>query len=183
MKPLTKKPRSWMVTAALSATAIAYVVFVFLPGQRAIGDMRKQLHEKQQFIVQADRLVFAIERASADLQSAHEYAEGWRAEAPSEAKLAAKLGQITQRAQQSGLTLGRFDPQPVVKLDAVWQAPITLVGEGDFQQICEFLRLVETMPGTVWVQNLRLDNGGKEDGPLRCEMTLTVFADNRDISE
>jgi Tfp pilus assembly protein PilO len=183
MKPSNHKPRSWVVTTLLSAAAIAYVVFVFLPGQRAIGGMRKQLHEKQEFIVQADRLAFAISRASTDLQSAIEYAEAWRTAAPAEAKLAATFGRITERAQLAGLAVHRFDPQPLVKLDSVWQAPINLVGEGDFQQICEFLRLVETMPGAVWVQNLRMESGDKGEGRLRCEVTLIVFADNRDFSE
>src|SRR5687768_1743572 len=100
--------------------------------------MRKQLHEKQHYIVQADRLAFAIQKAAEDLQAAHAYAEGWRKEAPSEGKLAATFGRITERAQQAGLAVHRFDPRPVVKLDSIWQAPISLVGEGDFQQIFEF---------------------------------------------
>ena len=182
MKPITK-PRSWIVTSLLSAVAVAYVVFVFLPGQRAIGGMRKQLHEKQQYVVQADRLTFAIQKATDDLQAAHDYAEEWRTAAPSEAKLAATFGRITERAQQAGLNVHRFDPRPVVKFDSIWQAPISLVAEGDFQQIFEFVRLVEAMPGTVWVQDLRLESDAKADGRLRCELTLTVFADNRDFSE
>lgn len=183
MKPQNRKPRSWIITALLSAVAVAYVLFVFLPGQRAIGSMRKQLHEKQEYIVQADRLVFAISRASTDLQSAHEFSAGWRNAAPSEAKLAAIFGGLTERAQLAGLAMHRFDPQPIVRLDSIWEAPINMVAEGSFSQVIEFLRLVETMPGTIWVQDLRLERGENVEKHLRCTLTLIVFADNRDFSE
>lgn len=182
MKPIPK-PRSWIVTALLAAAAVAYVVFAFLPGQRAIGGMRKQLHEKQEYIVQADRLGFAIQKTTGDLEAAHEYAAAWQTAAPSEAKLASTFGGITQRAQAAGLALHRFDPQPIIKLDSVWQAPINLVGEGDFQQVFEFIRQVETMPGTLWIQTMRLECDPKAEGRVRCEMTVTVFADNRDFSD
>jgi Tfp pilus assembly protein PilO len=183
VKPINKKPRSWVLTIILAGSAIAYVAFVFLPGQRAIGEMRKQLHEKQEFIVQADRLTFAIQKAADDMQAALEFAEEWRSHAPSEGKLAATFGRITECAQTAGLAVQRFDPQPVVRLDSIWQAPVSLVAEGEFSQVFEFLGAIEALPSTVWIQNLRLENSGKVSGRLRCEMTLTVFADNRDFSE
>ena len=183
MKLTAKKPRSWVLTTILAASAVAYVAFVFLPGQRAIGEMRKQLHEKQQFIVQADRLTFAIQKAADDMQAALEFAEEWRSHAPSEAKLAATFGRITECAQTAGLSVHRFDPQPLVRLDSIWQAPVSMVAEGEFTQVFAFLGSIEAMPGTLWIQNLRMENGAKDGVRLRCEMTLIVFADNRDFSE
>jgi len=183
MKPGPKKPRSWVLTILVAVAAIVYVAVVFLPGQRAIGKMRKQLHEKQHFIVQADRLTFAVQKANSDLRSAHDFAEAWRSAAPAEGKLAATLGRITEHATTAGLAVHRFDPQPVVKLDTVWHAPVLLVAEGEFAQVFEFLRSVELLPSVFWVQQLRLESAGKPNGRLRFEATLMVFADNRDFSE
>jgi Tfp pilus assembly protein PilO len=178
-----KKPRSWVLTLVLAGTAIGYVAFVFLPGQRAVGEMRRQLHEKQQFIVQADRLSFAIAKATEDVQAAHEFAEAWRSQAPSEARLAVALGRFTDHAQAAGLSVRRFDPQPPVKLETVWHSSLALAVEGSYGQMLEFLRLVESESTTTWIENLRLETAREGAGRLHCEMTLRVFADNPDFSE
>jgi Tfp pilus assembly protein PilO len=172
-----------LTAAALAAASVAYVVFVFLPGQRAIAQLRRQVQEKQQFIARTQSLPAAIQQAADDLQAANDYAAAWRASAPSEARLAATLGQITQRAQQTSLLVQRFDPQPVARLDAVWQAPVAVAMEGSFLQVFEFLRAIEELPASVWIASLRLENSGRDDGRARCELTLVVFADNSDFSE
>lgn len=178
-----RNSRSLVVTAILGVAAVAYVFVVFLPGQKHIGQLRTQLQEKQQFIMQTASLSSAIGQSERELAEVREYAKQWRDAAPSETELATLFGEITELARQAEVTILHIEPQPAVKLETVNQIPVTIGVEGEFSQIFAFLRSVEGMPGTVWLPNLKLEQVSKDSENLRSEIRLTVFTDNREFSE
>ncbi len=185
-----------VVTILLSAAAIGYVVFVFLPGQAAIGRLRDETHEKQQYIIQADRLATAVQLAEQEIEAAQSFVHKWQADAPAEDRLADFFAAVNDAASRAGLTISRFDPQPAVQLDTVWHKPVSIGWEGQFSQSFDFVQQLEQMPATLWISDLKFEtaaaNPGRErdraapaastGSTIRAELTLWVFADNRDIS-
>jgi Tfp pilus assembly protein PilO len=175
--------RSLIVTAILGAAAVAYVFFVFMPGQRHVGELRAQLQEKQQFIMQSASVTSAIQQSENELTDVREFAKQWREASPSEAKLAKLFGELTELAGESGVTILHIDPQLAVKLETLRQIPVAIGVEGEFSQIFAFLRRVEGLPGTVWLPSLKLEQERKDSETFRSEISLTVFTDNREFSE
>jgi Tfp pilus assembly protein PilO len=179
----SRKSRSMIVTAALAAASIAYVFFVFLPGQQAIGKLRRELTTKQQYIVDADRLGHAMQQVQRDFDAAQRYASDWRTAAPSEAELAAVLGRITGQAAASGVSIVRLDRRPVERLELIWSAPVAIECRGRFDQVFDLVRRLEQMPQDVWISDLQLSASGEDGQTVQAELVLTIFADNSEISD
>ena len=177
-----KKSRGWMITMLLAGCALAYVVFVFLPGQVKVAKLRAKLREEQHFVIQADRLINTIEQTENELAQTTEFAAHWHQQAPDESELAAVYGQITDAARQSGMTLLRFEPQPAQKLATISQISSTLIGQGSFAETFDFLQRLEAMSSSNWITQLQMREAGEGGQELQCELTLTVFAGNRGIS-
>lgn len=188
MKLFQGKSRNWIITLLLSSAAVGYVFFVFLPGQKAIGDSRQELHDKQQYIIDADRLAHAMQQTGRDLQMAHEFTQSWQQNAPAEAELAQLLAKITHQADQAGAKIVKLDRKQVARLDAVWKVPVEVHCRGDFQQVFEFISLVEKLPENIWIDQLRVQQfaqgspsseATKNNKTVTAEVVLTIFADNR----
>ncbi len=207
MTKLDKKPRSLIVTIALASAAVGYVAFVFLPGQKAIGELRSQLHEKQQYIVQAERLKSSIQHCERDLKEVRQFTEAWRDGSPSQDSLTQVFGKITDLASQSGTKITKFERQPVVEKEAIWHIAAKLQIEGDFVQVFEFVRRLEGLTSSTWLANVQLAPATDDSNPRRevieddededqeqnqepksgrglsGEITLMIFADKREISD
>ena len=54
------KPKTWLITGLLSGLALAYLFFIFLPGQRSLGELRAQVQERHQQITQAQSLARTV---------------------------------------------------------------------------------------------------------------------------
>ncbi|MEQ8789398.1 MAG: type 4a pilus biogenesis protein PilO [Pirellulaceae bacterium] len=179
----SRKSRSLVITVLLAAASVAYVFFVFLPGQKAIAKLRRELDEKQQYIVDADRLAHAIQLAEKDLRRAEDFTTAWRAAAPNDGELAPILGRITGEVEACGVGIERLDRRPVKQYEEVGQIPIVLECEGSFQQIFDLTRRLEAMPQDLWITSLRIETQGKNSESVLAEVALAVFADNSEDSD
>jgi Tfp pilus assembly protein PilO len=183
MSLLNRKSRSLVVTVLLAAGSVAYVFFVFLPGQKAIAYLRRELDTKQQYIIDADRLAHAMQRADQDLKQARQFAEAWRRTAPGERELAPILGRITAAAEESGVSIERLDRRAVEQYEVIGQVPVVLECEGTFGQVFDLTHRLETMPQSVWITELRMERQSKTSENVVAEIALAVFADNSETSD
>ncbi len=174
---------SWMVTVPLAAAAVIYVTLVFLPGRRAIGEARDQIQQKQAYIAQSASLPMALNTAQRQLQKTRAYTAAWKEHAPTAGELSALYGKVHALAKAAGATTTRFDPEPVIPLDTISKIPLTVGCTGTFDQVCEFLRSLETLPMTVWVDAIKIEKLTGSEGFVVCELSLVVFADNPEISD
>ena len=172
-----------MVTTLLAGSSLAYVGFIFLPGQNAVAESRAELREQQMFIVQSERLSMQIKEAQEKLNEANQYGVDWRARARTERGISALFGDITKEAAEAKIVLRRFDPQPSEKLNVVFRLPISVAYEGTFHQIYDFVKRIEALPDSIWVTDLQLRKERENSDILHAEMELTVFADNFSNSE
>src|SRR5438132_11421154 len=97
----TGKPKTWLVTGLLAAAAIAYVVFTFLPLQHSINQLRQQVQERRQQIMQAQSLVGTVAQTRLRLTAAREVCQQWRSEAPRQAQLITHYASLSQQAEEA----------------------------------------------------------------------------------
>lgn len=171
------KPKTWLITALLAAIAVAYVIFVFLPGQHSIGELRAKVQEHRQQILQAQSLTRTVALAHQRLQSAREVGQQWRADAPRQADVVLHYKSLSEQAEAAGVVIERLDPVPAVELNLVAQQNVTLQFQGPFAAVFDLLRRLENLPGTIWTRELRLSAHSPSGKSLRGEMTLTIFVD------
>jgi Tfp pilus assembly protein PilO len=165
------------------ACAIAYVMFVFLPGQRAIGELNRLRHEKQQHILESTSLVEQLSVAQQRLSLTQTCSRNWRATAPDQAELVATYAGLTEAAQAAGLALRRFDPQSPVEGQLIGEHNLSLEWQGSFPQLFEFIRRLEQLPPTIWVRQFNLAAGNADGETLQGGLTLTIFVDHADNSD
>lgn len=183
MSAKTKKPKSWILTVLISGAALAYAFFVFLPTQKSIANIRTELKNQRNDVVELGSLetqIVGLERRIALSRAA---IDKWRDHAPSPQETATFIGVVSQMAQEAGARVERITPKDVVRMASLQQHPAELSVEGNFLQIADFLRKLEERPETIWITRLNLTASGDQVASVRCELSFTVFADNPDDSD
>lgn len=175
-----KKPQSWIITGLLATIAVAYVWFVFLPCQRRIDERRAQVQERRQQIMQAQTLTRTVEQARQRLADARQVSEKWRSDSPRRSDLIKHFASLTHQAQLAGVAIERLDPLPTVDLNLIAQQNVTLQFHAPFAAVFDFLKRLESLPGTLWIRAFRLNVGSAKDQTLQGELTLTIFVDRAD---
>jgi len=180
----TKIPRgSWIVTVPVAVVAVVYVVFFFLPGKRAIGELRDRIQEYQETIDRAAVVATALPAVQKEIKKAEDYNAAWQKDAPAASEIATLHGKINALALAVGTELTRLDPEPVVVYGKIRRIPLTVGCSGSFAQVCGFLRSLEGLPEALWIDSLNLENLDQDEQSVKCELTLVVFADNPENSD
>ena len=176
-------PSHWIVIVPAVAAAAAYVYFLFLPGQRSLAGLRAEMSAAEQFIGQVEAFSPAIEATQQQLDTTRDYVGQWEQSAPTEDGLARVFGRINRLAKESDITTTRFEPHTAVPYDKIRRVPVAVTCVGSFGQICQFLRALECLEETIWVEGLQMQRRGKDSEDIECELTLAIFADNSGDSD
>lgn len=174
---------SWLVTLPLAAGAVAYLVFVFLPGQQTAADFRLQIREKQEHLSHAGSRGAAMVAAEQELRSACQYRERWRDTAPRVAHIADLYASIHRIEMASGVRITRFDPQPVAPKEYVSELPLSFGCTGSFAEVFALVHGLECLPADVWITRLHIEKTNKDTESVECRMEMVIFADNRENSD
>ena len=174
---------SWIITPCLGAIAVAYLMFGWMPSRRAIKELHDQVETKQQLVAQATTLSDMLAASQQELDKSQAIAADWEREAPGKRDIPAFFGRINALAKDAGLTISRFDPQLFLAYEKFQEIPITIVGSGNFAQVYEFLRLVEGLPVTIWIDSVRLEKTAQNAKNIQCELSLAIFSNNQQNSD
>lgn len=174
---------SWLVPALVAAVIAAYFAFIFLPGRKAIGQLRSGLTTQEDYIAQAEALEPVLQTTRKLLDETLEYYSSWEEHAPAEGELSTVFGEISALALAAGTTTTKFDPESIVKHDEIRQVPLSVGCTGTLAQICRFLRGMEGLPQEIWVEDIGLETSGQTEGAVKCALNLVVFADNPENSD
>jgi len=174
---------NWMVTVPLAAGAVLYLLLVFLPGRRAIGELQSQLELKENTVARAVEVTTSLQIARRDYDQASLYEQQWRKRLPGEQMLAAAYGKIVAQAKAAGVVLTRFDPQDAAALQTIRRIPLQLGCEGSYAQIHGFLQGLETLPTIIWLDNVKLERSTSVGKSVKGELVISVFADNPEFSD
>ena len=173
---------SWLVTIPLVAIAAIHIAFVFFPGRKIISQLQRDIEYRQLYISNADNVSVELADAQQELVKVKSYIENWRRVAYAINRLPVLYGNINKLSKQAGTTTSRFEPQMIIELGMIRQIPIHMACTGTFAQIHEFIRSLEGLPQTIWIDQLRFDKPGQNGGNISCEIDLVVFSDNPKIS-
>jgi len=182
MKTRSKRG-DWLLTLPLAAAAVAYVVFVFLPGHRATGELSKQIESRQETIDQADCLHQALLATRKEVDKTEDYTSAWGERAPSRGELSLLHAKIRELASAAGTTITHFDPERTRSYGFLRELPLSVGCTGEFAQVFKFLRGVESLPPTIWINELVLEKMNPTEGHVSCELELVVFTNNPENSD
>jgi Tfp pilus assembly protein PilO len=101
---------------------------------------------------------------------------------PEERELGVAFGKVHETANKAQVRITKFDPQAPAVYERLRRVPVVVGCTGSFAQIHEFLRTLEEMPLTIWVESMRMEKDPKTGRDVMCEITLGIFANNSDIS-
>jgi Tfp pilus assembly protein PilO len=179
MKKTAPTPSStWILTALPTVAVVAYLTLVWLPGHRAITAMQDQVESKRQFVVRAAELPAVLAGCQRELRHAEAAVAQWENAAPRKRHLAEYFEKINTAAKDAGLAVARFDPQPLVAHEELHEIPVVIDGSGGFAHIYEFLRNVERLPPTIWVESIKIENNKGDAKNVTYKMNLVGFGDN-----
>jgi hypothetical protein len=65
---------------------------------------------------------------------------------------------------------------------SISQVPVVLTVEGGYRQVFALLQKLDETPNPIWEKEVIIQAMREKPGALRCQITLTIFADNRDNS-
>ena len=173
---------SWIVILPVGAVAVVYIVWFYLPGTKAIAELRDQIRAKQDFVAESEKSVKALAAGKRELEKTEAYVSVCRLRASDEAELGNVLSTIHETANQAKLRIIRFDPQPPVVYERLRRVPVTVGLVGPFVQIHRFLRSLEEMPSYIWIRSTRLETDVKNGKDVIGEVVLEVFVGNSESS-
>ncbi|MFW5693434.1 MAG: type 4a pilus biogenesis protein PilO [Thermoguttaceae bacterium] len=174
---------SWIITVAIAAGAVAYVLLVFLPGRQTARELESQIAERQECLAHAQSIGTALAAAEEELRLARQYRDRWRQGAPSATHLSDLYARIHQLEKQSGVRTTRFDPQPIVPKESITEVPVSIGWVGTFGDVCRLLHGLERIPAAIWVQKIHIEKAAGTAKHVQCQADLVIFADNREKSD
>lgn len=197
----TRNRTRLVATVALAAVTLGYVFFVFLPKQETIAEMRRELNQRQEFLLQVDRLRHSIRTVDEELTLAANYSQHWEDHSPSAITLADFYEKLSTAAAESGVVITKFNPQPVENMAHLCQLPVELSSEGTFGDTFQFLSKIETLETTIWLESLAIQRLEKRrsttdrshaEGTMepqmggilvQCQIVMKVFANKSEFSD
>ena len=171
-----------LLTSLVAAGAVAYVFLLFIPGQKAIGKIRAEHRQKQEAIVAAEKIILDAQGTNALLEKARDFKAKRNEITPTVDRIATVFATISNYTKLAGASIVRFDPQSPVRMASISQVPVVLTVEGGYQQIFSLLQKLDETPNPIWEKEVIIQANREKADSLRCQITLTIFADNRDSS-
>jgi Tfp pilus assembly protein PilO len=176
------RTRLWLWTLGAAGVLVLHLVGIVLPGQRLFTARSRELAVQRDVVEQlAGQAAFAA-TLEEQLHETTRAVDHWRQAAPRDPHLVDLLGKLAMLARDTGVKLVRLSPQEPTRMELIRQVPLGIELEGSFPQLMSFLGGVENLPETVWIPHVHLRPHGKTGKTVQCELLLTVFADNPEIS-
>lgn len=179
----TLRQSSWIITLSMAAMIVAYLILVWLPRHRVIVDMREQVEAKRTFIAQSTGVSAIVNNVQREIDRAESVASRWEKAAPKKRDIPQLYGKIDALAKKAHLSIAKFDPQPFIVHEQLQEIPVTMTCLGKFADMHAFLRGIEGLPPTIWVESVRFEKSAQNAKDVQCELNLVVFSDNPQSSD
>jgi Tfp pilus assembly protein PilO len=178
----TVQRNSWIVIVPVAVIAAAYVYCFYLPGRKAIADLRDQIRAKHDFVMDSEQSTRSLRAGKEELEKTEAYVATCRRCTPEEKDLGDILGMIHVSAGKAKVRVTRFDPQPATSYERLRRVPVTVGLVGQFGDIHQFLANLEAMPRYIWVSSVKMDVDAKSGKEVVGEISVVIFVSNSDGS-
>jgi Tfp pilus assembly protein PilO len=101
--------------------------------------------------------------------------EAARSRLPNEKEMPGLYRQLTDLAQQAGLSLALFQPKAAEERDIVAEVPIAFTSEGTFHQFGGFFSRMGQMARIVTLNDFKLSGVERPTGTIRGELVLATY--------
>lgn len=171
-----------MAYLAVGSCLIAYMALVVIPRQREIGKLRTLATEKQLSVKEAAIRIQGTESLAARCHEAKQVVSQWRMAAPGESQINSLYATLAALAQTSTVNIERLLPKDSTTTSVLRLHPLEIEVVGDYSALMDFVQRVESLPHTIWVDRVNLQSDSNRASSVRCVLSLTVFANNSEIS-
>jgi len=179
----SKPHRNVIMTLVLAGLGAAYLYFVYLPSQREIRRVEKDLALRRQYIRQSLQAATALPAIEAKLQTVRQQTARWTAAAPTPEQVGTVYARINALVDQTGAATTRFQPLADLPQGTIHRFPVNLAISGSFPQACQFLYDLEQLPATLWIEDLKIEQAAGAGQDVSCELTVVIVADNSENSD
>ena len=156
-----------------------FYTFVYRPNSQRLADLRDQIAVKQSNLTTNKARAEILPNVVSTVYSMQSELDHFDNKIPSNNDLGAFIHDITDLSDQCGLR-NKWNVEPGVPQHneheqfAEW--PISMKFEGDFLNVCQFLRRAEKMDRLACVKGLKMhaaDNG--KNGTVQVELSMNIY--------
>jgi type IV pilus assembly protein PilO len=197
----------WLSTASrrqkLVAGAVALAVLggvgyfiAVVPVETRLQNLRAERTTQHQELVRLRALAVELARVRREAAEVEKRLEIAKEKLPTEREIPALYRTLSDAAVQAGLAVALFQPQGPRIRDFYSEIPISLIAEGGYHDVGEFIGRVAALPRATMIGELKLSgpsadasrpagairppvgsvvDGAKARRPVRAEMTLLTY--------
>jgi len=162
------------VTVPVVAGFLLFYCGFFRPTQQAIDQQQEDLRVKQAAIAAAASLPEEMQATQAELASTRAFVAEWKA--AERHNVAAAFAQLAAGVAAAGGERIKIEPEPPRRYRCLQRVPVKLSFTGTFAQVYQFVRHLEGMPQTIWIEDLDVRQQSQDSPRVTCELRLAIFA-------
>jgi type IV pilus assembly protein PilO len=180
----------------LAGLGAACYVFVIAPIETRVAALRGQREAQLQELVRLRAMAAELARIRREAAEVERRLEIVKAKLPTEREMPGLYRTLSDAAVQAGLAVALFQPQPARTRDFYNEIPISVIAEGGYHEVGDFVGRVATLPRAATIGELKLIAGKPEPPrpapaprpgaasaeasktlrrPVRAEITLLTF--------
>jgi len=178
--PLINAPRWVMLALAgivLGGLGATCYVFAIAPVEGRVATLRSQRAAQEQELVQLRAMAAELVRVRREAAEVERQLEIAKAKLPTEREMPALYRTLSDAAVQAGLAVALFQPQASRTRDFYNEIPISLVAEGGYHDVGDFVGRVAALPRAATIGELKLT--GTKSEPSRSTPSPRPVAASR----
>lgn len=178
LDPIRNAPRSQKIVVGILALAIAGALgyFTLVAPKRLEYTVSRTVHESTEREVMKARAEEASLRPfRLQAEALRKRLDAARSRLPNEKEMPALYRQLTDLAQQAGLSLALFQPKALEERDVVAEVPITFTSEGTFHQFGGFFSRMGQLGRIVTLNDFKMSGVERPTGTVRGELILATY--------
>jgi type IV pilus assembly protein PilO len=159
LEPLFQAPRWARVllgVLVVVAVGVGGYLLVVSPIETRVASLRAQRAAQQQELTQLRAMAAELARVRREAAEVEQRLETAKAKLPTEREMPALYRALSDAAIQSGLAVALFQPQASKTRDFYNEIPISLVAEGGYHDVGDFVGRVATLPRAATIGELKL---------------------------
>lgn len=149
--------------------------FVLQPKMIQVDSLRGELAKLEAELSQNRALAANLSRFRAEAAQLRARLQAAQERLPNEKEMPGLYRQLTNLAQQTGLTVVLFQPKEMKQEDVYAEVPITLSAETGYHQLGTFFERMSRLSRLVSMKEMKLQGTEKGPSSIRADVTLATY--------
>ena len=178
LAPLLNAPKPHKIAIGVMVLVLAgglTYYFVLSPLQQRVAELETQNEQVQREVAQHRAMVADLERYRREAAELEKRLAILQEKLPTEKEMPPLYRTMSDAAFESGLAVSLFQPREAKVRDYYNEIPISIVAEGGYHELGEFLEKVGRLPRVVTVGDMKLSGLTKQKNPMKAEVTFATY--------